>query len=418
MLNIRFLLLSLLMATAQLQNFVQAELRSTVGELYFDSNSDLSYEMTLNRTGLIIGNGTPSTNLQVQGNAIVSGTLTVGSQSSGSSNLSITGTMGVSVETVSANTTLSGNSYVLANSSSANLTLFLPYAGNVSGRQYVIKNISSHYVRVLSPGNTIDNLATLELAPLSSSVSSCITLQSSGSKWYILSSTESNLGEVGSDNLVAHWQFGGSSGNTVSDQSSSSNDLYLQSMTYESNAVDGTIDKSVSFTGNPDYGLASDHASLRPSQISFATWVKPTSTPAVLNAVLGTDYRCDGTWVTPWSTYSLVILTGGNVRAAVCIGGVLKSTQSSGAEAQGAVWTHCAGSYDGTTLSVYVNGALKNSSNPGGAIDYGSSKEVFLGVRSSYNTGSWFTGDLDDVRIYNRALNAEEVKAIYDAGVP
>jgi hypothetical protein len=394
MLNLRFLLIGLLMATAQLQNFVEAQVSSIAGNLFFDSNSDLSYEMTLNRTGLIIGSGNPS------------------------ANLSITGTMGVSVETVSANTTLSGNSYVLANSSSANLTLFLPYAGNVSGRQYVIKNISSHSVRVLSPGNTIDNLATLELAPLSSSVRSCVKLQSSGSKWYILSSTESNLGEIGSGNLVAHWQFEGSSGNTVSDQSSSSNDLYLQSMTYESNAVDGTIDKGISFAGSPDYGLANDHASLRPSQISFAAWVKPTSTPIDNQALISTDYRCDGTWTTPWSAFSLILLASGNVRAAVCIGGTLRSTQSSGTEAQGAVWTHCVGSYDGTKLSVYVNGVLKNSSNPGGAIDYGSSKEVFAGVNSSYNVGSWLSGSLDDVRIYNRALSAEEIKAIYDAGVP
>jgi hypothetical protein len=66
-----------------------AEFKSLVGTLNFDSNGDGVSEARLTSTGLAMGsNLSPSSNLQVAGDALISETLSIGG-SSGSSNLNI-----------------------------------------------------------------------------------------------------------------------------------------------------------------------------------------------------------------------------------------------------------------------------------------------------------------------------------------
>ena len=122
---------------------ISADVRSLDGTINFDVQSDGQTEMSLNTTGLGIG-VSPSANLHVVGNTIVSKKLFVGG-SDGSSNLNINGTLGYGLQTVSANATLADYSIVLADSSSDNLVLTLPYAGNASGSQYHIKKYYKLY---------------------------------------------------------------------------------------------------------------------------------------------------------------------------------------------------------------------------------------------------------------------------------
>src|SRR5260221_3354176 len=76
-------------------------------------------------------------------------------------------------------------------------------------------------------------------------------------------------------------------------------------------------------------------------------------------------------------------------------------------------WYHVAMTYDGASLSLYVNGALDNSLAASGPIV---PKAVPLRIGGT-STGPWFfNGRVDEVSLYNRALSASEVQAIYAAG--
>ena len=82
-------------------------------------------------------------------------------------------------------------------------------------------------------------------------------------------------------------------------------------------------------------------------------------------------------------------------------------------------WVHAAGVYDindtGKELKIYINGDLKGyASLPGGMGD--SSSNVRIGALPFANTG-YFNGKIDEVRIYNRVLGPEEIKASYNAGI-
>jgi hypothetical protein len=70
-------------------------------------------------------------------------------------------------------------------------------------------------------------------------------------------------------------------------------------------------------------------------------------------------------------------------------------------------WTHLAGTYDGTTMRIYTNGVLAASVSQTGLIAP-STDGLFIGGNPYY--GHNFTGTIDEVRIYNRALSAGEIQ--------
>lgn len=176
-----------------------ADVKSITGQIKFDTQMDNQAEMTLNSAGLGIG-VTPSTNLHVNGNAIVTEQVFVGG-SSGSSNLNVNGTIGYGFQTVTSSTTLGQSSTVLVDSSSDNIILTLPYAGNVAGLLFNIKKIASeNEVRISSSGN-IDNYPELILNSNNSNLPN-INLVSDGNKWFILDNfVEEPLGPS-SSNLI------------------------------------------------------------------------------------------------------------------------------------------------------------------------------------------------------------------------
>ena len=76
-------------------------------------------------------------------------------------------------------------------------------------------------------------------------------------------------------------------------------------------------------------------------------------------------------------------------------------------------WTHIVASYDGTNRRIYFNGVEVKSDTPSGSIGT-STGSLFIG---NYGGGGFsFDGKIDEVRIYNRALSAEEILDHYKRG--
>jgi hypothetical protein len=82
-------------------------------------------------------------------------------------------------------------------------------------------------------------------------------------------------------------------------------------------------------------------------------------------------------------------------------------------------WHHVAGVFDNGTLSIYVDGNREQLAVGGSTYGTGNTRYGFVGSRSEADvfdgpTGTpWhFDGELDDVRIYNRALSQAEVASL------
>lgn len=169
-----------------------ADVKSTTGQIKFDAQSDNQAEMTLNSTGLGIG-VTPSTNLHVNGNAIVTEQVFVGG-SSGSSNLNVNGTLGYQIMSLSSNSNLGENTAVIADISSSNLLLSLPYSSNISGRVLKIKANEGDYVATLLTQRNQSIIDLIDNAKRSITLQSLdsIELIATDSGYYLLSENYSN----------------------------------------------------------------------------------------------------------------------------------------------------------------------------------------------------------------------------------
>jgi len=75
-------------------------------------------------------------------------------------------------------------------------------------------------------------------------------------------------------------------------------------------------------------------------------------------------------------------------------------------------WYFIAGVYDGTQMSVYVNGVLDETANQSGTLG-DTSINLKIGLLGA--AGEYFHGIIDEPMVFSRALTAEELKRIYEA---
>lgn len=73
-------------------------------------------------------------------------------------------------------------------------------------------------------------------------------------------------------------------------------------------------------------------------------------------------------------------------------------------------WTHFAFSYDGDTMSIYVNGTLDNKDT----ITTGDENTADLMIGTSSDCAGLFIGEMDEVRIWNIARSSSEITNSYD----
>ena len=78
-------------------------------------------------------------------------------------------------------------------------------------------------------------------------------------------------------------------------------------------------------------------------------------------------------------------------------------------------WHHCAATFDGQFMRVYLDGNEIGSLERPGQITTQAEAPAFLG--SSGGRGEFFQGGLDDLRIYRQALTPDEIALLYRSGV-
>ena len=384
-----------------------SDVRGIKGELLFDANSDGASEMMMTSTGLGIG-VTPASNLHVQGNAIISEKLDVGGQG-GSSNLNIFGSLSMSIETISSSANLGNTSIVFVNTASNNVFLALPAANLVSGRVYKIKKTSLQNQLWITAGENIEGFYGRIEAPAVTSPDELpyLELISNGSSWYLFNKSSSLKNVIGGDNLVARWLLDETSGLTAADSSSHNHHGNLNGGTFSfsSNTTTGKIGRALNFNGSTDYIELPYSSNLNTSKFTCSLWAR------VLG---GTSYRSPLTsrHTSPNAGYFFYVTDTNQWGFYTAAPGASPWSPSNGPSVSIGVWTFLVGVYDGTHQIFYVNGQQVDSD----IVTFvpNTSRPLRIGAGSTEGAvGNKFNGDLDDVRIYNRALTSAEIQAIY-----
>jgi hypothetical protein len=171
----------------------------------------------------------------------------------------------------------------------------------------------------------------------------------------------------------------------------------------------GLVGDAFDFNGVNQYLEAPDSPTLDPANITVETWVYPTAVSAsTAMIVVGKDGASYS------RQYLLVLALAGNQLIARPHVGVASGYWNFDGVTPIPLnmWTHLAMTYDGSSLKLYVNGALDGSLPVSGGI-IPTAEPLRIGGLPS---GPWyFTGLIDEPSIYGRALEASEVQAIYTA---
>ncbi len=193
--------------------------------------------------------------------------------------------------------------------------------------------------------------------------------------------------------LVGWWKFDEANGTTAYDSAGSNNGTIYGGATWTTGHINGAL----SFNGSNNYVNCGSGPS-NYDNITVSAWMKTTTHgPLVSNRYTAGSY---GTWYT---LFSDVIEIGDNTN------GGYKSLTFNTTTLDGA-WHHIVYTKNGTSHVIYVDGSLDQQFTSNADISW--SRPLYIGKRLS----AWFNGVIDDVRIYNRALTANDVALLYQQG--
>lgn len=160
---------------------------------------------------------------------------------------------------------------------------------------------------------------------------------------------------------------------------------------------------ALSFNGSTDYVLIGDQPELESmTQLTVAAWIK------------GTNMTSDNVVVAKWYTATVSWI----LRIGSCNSGKAEFDTNTGSSVgscgttsvDDGNWHFIVGTYDGTNQRLYVDGVLEDTDAQTGTIS-NSEEEVCIGAACNGATqGSLFNGEIDDVRIWNRALSQAEIR--------
>ncbi|MDO8604836.1 MAG: LamG domain-containing protein [bacterium] len=206
--------------------------------------------------------------------------------------------------------------------------------------------------------------------------------------------------------LVSYWTFDGKdmANGVARDVSGNGNNGNLISIATSTFYKAGKIGQGANFDGVDDFVNAGNSASVNLSDtFSVSAWIKQTATA---NASVPVGKVTGGS--AGWMIYQLFA-----AEINFFVYNYAIDNANAGVSFRLNQWDHVVGVSNPTQTCIYVNGALKNCANKGAGAYVESASALQF---DSYFTTHNFKGSIDDVRIYNRALSAGEIRQLYNTG--
>lgn len=416
-------LMSLLML---LLGSLKADVKSLSGRIGFDVLQAAGTEMVLNTKGLGIGVQDPVEALEVSGCVMVSRSLSLGGVNASGSNLHLNGSLSLMPHVISGNATLGDHSMVLVNTSSqGNIDLILSANALALHRVLDVKKIhADHEVHIYGVVDRGDRIT------LGAGYPQVRLICGKVGEWYILSASDGLSSEhLMSSNLLAHWPLDESSGSQVGDQSGFGYHGSLEGgldLATSSVSVGEGSKRSLNFDGVDDAVVTTLPASVGQNEVlSVSAWFQSTDTSTRMG-LLG--YTKPNGSINQFFNLRFNAVGAGKITAILRKGGSEQMTYSS--EDLSSIWAdgnvhHLVVQLDrkerkvrlwldGQERSMNKNSASANIAgfNFNGLAQFRiGSNDGFAGV-----TTHPFHGNIDEVRLYNKAVSSPEAHALYLLG--
>lgn len=211
---------------------------------------------------------------------------------------------------------------------------------------------------------------------------------------------------------VGYWKFDEGFGTTTYDTSPQKSNGTLTSMSSPATAVsgwtqDGRFRKALSFDGNDDYvNIANESPYRFTTDFTLSLWIKTDTNMSTAYHGLFGKYDGNGWDLGLHNGKPRMTLRGSSSLDTGAIAG--------GNDLRDSKWHHIVAVNTPTSINLYVDGTKVNTTT-GTWTATTNTVPVIIGNRASAGTAFYY-GQIDEVKIYNSALTADEVKLDMNRG--
>jgi hypothetical protein len=210
-----------------------------------------------------------------------------------------------------------------------------------------------------------------------------------------------NQTPVVAGNLVADYQSAGNS----NDATGYHNNAAVQGAQLAKDRF-GKSNQAYSYNGVDQSLVAANSPQLNSPFTTISFWINPASLPASGEVFVLSNGGWQERWKVSMPPHGKPVFTT-HANGACC------SDLDSGTPLTVGTWTHVVMTHDGAKDIIYFNGAKVNEKTATGSLDV-TTKPLGIGF-DPIDNNYFFNGSLDEVQVYNVALSATEIAALYAA---
>ena len=209
--------------------------------------------------------------------------------------------------------------------------------------------------------------------------------------------TNFSLANPAENGLVAYWSFDEGSGKTAADVTGNGHDGKFAGAP---KWVNGKFGTALEFDGATDHVIVKDHDALDIQEnITLMAWFSPNEALTRRRLMVKNDSI-------------FIIFDFGDTNS---IDFLVKPqntfAQSTTTDWKIGEWYHFAGTFDGKTMKVYVNGKLEGET-PNNVPIAPSDLELWIGGDDFGRATDFFPGKIDEVRLYETTLREADIRQV------
>lgn len=212
--------------------------------------------------------------------------------------------------------------------------------------------------------------------------------------------TSMSLANPATDGLVGYWSFDEGAGEVVADVTGNGHDGEFAG---KPKWVDGVFNSALEFDGVDDHVVVSDDNALDlTDEITMMAWFSPNEALTSRRLMVKNDSI-------------FIIFDFGNSKDSIdfLVKPDNKFAESTTTDWEIGKWYHFAGTFDGKTLRVYVDGKLEGEGANNIPITP-SDLDLWIGGDDFGRPTDHFPGKIDEVRIYDKVLSEEDIQKVMD----
>ncbi len=222
---------------------------------------------------------------------------------------------------------------------------------------------------------------------------------------------------LGQSGLKGYYKLDETGGSTLVDAAPTAhNGTYTGSPTLgQTSGVDAGLGTAVLFDGSSQYGSVASNTdnSITGSTITVECWLKFTGAAAAsqFQRVVSKGPNVNGS---PFICYGIVVNNGSSrIEFDIVNGSNIGAAAQASFTPTAGVWYHVVGTYNGTTIGLYINGLLNGTAGNTGNI-LASTQPLMIGASQRGGVvAEYFPGTINDVALYNIELDPQTILQHY-----